>query len=109
MGKSVGDDFREAKVTLPIILAYARADDEARRFWTRVIGAGTQAEGDLQQAIAYVEKTGGIPETRERARALCRSGVHGREQNPLARNPRRADRCGGVLREQGVLNDPPSP
>ena len=67
MGKSVGDDFREAKVTLPIILAYARADDEARRFWTRVIGAGTQREGDLQQAIAYVQETGGIPETRERA------------------------------------------
>jgi octaprenyl-diphosphate synthase len=67
MGKSVGDDFREAKVTLPIILAYARADDEARRFWARVIGAGTQGEGDLQRAIAYVQETGGIRETHRRA------------------------------------------
>ena len=67
MGKSVGDDFREAKVTLPIILAYARADEEARRFWTRTIEAGTQHDGDLQRAIAYVQETGGIPETRRRA------------------------------------------
>jgi octaprenyl-diphosphate synthase len=67
MGKSVGDDFREAKVTLPVILAYARADDEARRFWTRVIAAGTQADGDLQCAIAYVQETGAIRETRRRA------------------------------------------
>src|ERR1700733_5477873 len=37
MGKSVGDDFREAKMTLPIILAHARADEEAKTFWKRVI------------------------------------------------------------------------
>lgn len=67
MGKSVGDDFREAKVTLPIILAYARADEEARRFWIRVIETGAQHEGDLQRAIAYVQETGGLTETRRRA------------------------------------------
>ena len=67
MGKSVGDDFREAKVTLPIILAYARADEEARRFWARAIGAGTQTEGDLQRAISYIQDTGAIRETHRRA------------------------------------------
>ncbi|HKD22874.1 MAG TPA: polyprenyl synthetase family protein [Rhizomicrobium sp.] len=67
MGKSVGDDFREAKVTLPVILALDRADDEARSFWHRVIVSGVQQEGDLKHAIHYVEDTGAIRETRARA------------------------------------------
>jgi octaprenyl-diphosphate synthase len=67
MGKSVGDDFREAKVTLPVILAIARADDEAREFWRRVIEDGNQREGDLKRAIGHVEETGAIEETRTRA------------------------------------------
>src|ERR1700744_5402822 len=44
MGKSVGNDFREAKMTLPIILAHARADGEAKSFWKRVIETGNQSE-----------------------------------------------------------------
>jgi octaprenyl-diphosphate synthase len=67
MGKSVGDDFREAKVTLPLILAYSRADEEARRFWTRTIEAGPQHEVDLKRAIAYTEDTGAIHDTRAMA------------------------------------------
>jgi octaprenyl-diphosphate synthase len=67
MGKSVGDDFREAKVTLPVILAHRHADEEARSFWQRVIEDGTQHEGDLEHAIACVEETGAIDETRARA------------------------------------------
>ena len=67
MGKSVGDDFREAKVTLPVIFAYARADDEGRKFWTRTIESGPQHEVDLARAIAYVEQTGGIADTRAMA------------------------------------------
>jgi len=67
MGKSVGDDFREAKVTLPVILALDRADEEARSFWHRVIVSGLQQDGDLKRAIHYVEETGAIRETRARA------------------------------------------
>jgi octaprenyl-diphosphate synthase len=67
MGKAVGDDFREAKVTLPVILAYARADAKAEGFWKRAI-EGTQAEADLERAITYVEETGAIQETMTRAR-----------------------------------------
>jgi octaprenyl-diphosphate synthase len=68
MGKSVGDDFREAKVTLPVILALARAEPQAKQFWTRVIVDGTQSEADLERAISYVEETGAIRETMARAR-----------------------------------------
>ena len=68
MGKSVGDDFRESKVTLPIILAYARADAITRKFWTRAIETGPQGEADLDRAITLVEETGAISETMARAR-----------------------------------------
>jgi len=67
MGKAVGDDFREAKMTLPVILAYARGDAEARAFWTRVIENGSQSDDDLNHAIALVEQTGAIRETMRRA------------------------------------------
>jgi octaprenyl-diphosphate synthase len=82
MGKSVGDDFREAKVTLPIILAYARADDEARRFWRRVIEGSPQHEGDLDAAIALVEQTGAIGETRARAKAYAANACSALEAFP---------------------------
>ena len=71
MGKSVGDDFREAKMTLPIILSVARADDVQRGFWQRVIETGNQTEADLHHAITLVEQTGSIQETMRRARAYA--------------------------------------
>jgi octaprenyl-diphosphate synthase len=75
MGKAVGDDFREAKVTLPVILAYARADAKACVFWKRVIEGGPQGEADLEQAITYVEGTGAIQETMTRARHYANNAV----------------------------------
>ena len=71
MGKTVGDDFREAKMTLPIILAHARARAEDKPFWQRVIETGHQTESDLDRAITLVEQTGGIQETIRRARAYA--------------------------------------
>ncbi len=68
MGKSVGDDFREAKVTLPVILAFQRAGEAAKRFWLRAIETGPQSESDLDRAITLVEETGAISETMARAR-----------------------------------------
>jgi octaprenyl-diphosphate synthase len=82
MGKSVGDDFREAKVTLPIILAYARADDEAKRFWRRVIEGSPQHEGDLDGAIALVEETGAIRDTRARAKQYVANACRALEVFP---------------------------
>ncbi|HTT84993.1 MAG TPA: polyprenyl synthetase family protein [Rhizomicrobium sp.] len=72
MGKSVGDDFREAKVTLPVILAYSRGDSDARRFWQRTIQLGQQRDGDLQRAISYIEQTGAIDQAREQAQRYAR-------------------------------------
>jgi len=71
MGKSVGDDFRECKVTLPVILAVARADDAALKFWKRTIETGPQAEADLDRAITLVEQTGAIADSMARARTYA--------------------------------------
>jgi octaprenyl-diphosphate synthase len=72
MGKSVGDDFREAKVTLPVILAYNRSDEDSRRFWQRTIQLGQQRDGDLQRAISCIEQTGAIDDARDQAQRYAR-------------------------------------
>jgi octaprenyl-diphosphate synthase len=71
MGKTVGDDFREAKMTLPIILAYARSREADQPFWKRVIETGNQTESDLDRAITLIEQTGSIQETMRRARTYA--------------------------------------
>ena len=52
LGKSVGDDFRDGKITLPIVLAFARGDDEERAFWRRTLEDLEQRPGDLDHATA---------------------------------------------------------
>lgn len=69
IGKNTGDDFRERKLTLPVIKAVARADREEREFWTRTIEKGDQREGDLAHACALLERHGAMAEAREDALA----------------------------------------
>ena len=64
IGKNIGDDFRERKVTLPVIKAYAVGDDEARAFWVRVIEVGEQREGDLERAHWLIEQSGAMAASR---------------------------------------------
>ena len=68
LGKSVGDDFREGKVTLPVILSYRRGSAEERDFWNRTIAAGEVNDGDLEHAIELMKKHKAIEATLERAR-----------------------------------------
>lgn len=71
LGKSVGDDFREGKMTLPVILAYAQAvkqkDTDTIAFWQRVIVTHRQTPDDLEYAIALLKNTGALAESIERA------------------------------------------
>ena len=67
-GKNVGDDFRERKLTLPLIKAVARATAEERAFWQRTIERGRQEEGDLEHALALIARHGTLDETRDEAR-----------------------------------------
>lgn len=66
-GKNIGDDFRERKLTLPVIKAVTLADAEERAFWVRTIEKGKQEEGDLEHALALLNKHGTLAQTREDA------------------------------------------
>ena len=68
LGKSVGDDFREGKVTLPIVLAYRRGDEAERTFWRRTIEELDQKDGDLARALELLTKHNALHDTVERAR-----------------------------------------
>ena len=68
-GKNVGDDFRERKLTLPVIKAVAKADAEERAFWERTIEKGKQGEGDLEHALVLLNKYEALVQTREDALA----------------------------------------
>jgi octaprenyl-diphosphate synthase len=56
LGKTVGDDFREGKLTYPVLVALAGADAGERAFWTRTIEQGEQTAEDLQSALALIKK-----------------------------------------------------
>lgn len=66
-GKNIGDDFRERKLTLPLIKAVAQATPDERAFWTRTIEKGQQVDGDLEFALTLMEKYGTLDATRSDA------------------------------------------
>jgi len=68
LGKTVGDDFRECKVTLPVLLAYRRTKDKDRGFWIRTISEGKQKDGDLARAMELLHGSGALDDTIKRAR-----------------------------------------
>jgi octaprenyl-diphosphate synthase len=74
IGKNVGDDFRERKLTLPLIKAVAKADATERAFWVRVIEKGDQREGDLDQALAIMNRHGALEAARADALAWAAKG-----------------------------------
>jgi octaprenyl-diphosphate synthase len=67
LGKNVGDDFRERKMTLPIIRALAAGDAEERAFWARTVGKGRQGQGDLDRALEILHARGALASTHDTA------------------------------------------
>ena len=67
-GKDKGDDFREGKMTLPVILAYARGSAEERKFWEEAIAGFRTEDEDLAHAVTLINRHGCVEATRERAR-----------------------------------------
>jgi len=68
LGKNVGDDFREGKVTLPVVLSYRRGTSEDREFWKHAIETGASDGSSLDKAVGLMTKIGAIRDTVGRAR-----------------------------------------
>jgi len=68
LGKAVGDDFKEGKITLPVILSFRRGNDEERVFWRRTLENLNQVDGDLEHGIELMNKHNALEDTVERAR-----------------------------------------
>ena len=75
MGKGVGDDFRDGKMTLPVILSYARGNGEDRAFWRSAIAGERIADADLVHATALLHSTDALADTIERARQYGRRAI----------------------------------
>ena len=88
LGKTVGDDFREGKITLPIVLAFNRGDEAERRFWRRTLEDLEQSDDDLDRAIALLHRHQALRDTLDRARhygALARRALDGFADGPEKR------------------------
>lgn len=68
LGKNTGDDFREGKITLPVVLAFRRGSEQERAFWKKVLVDGDIADGDLETATGFMARHGALADTIERAR-----------------------------------------
>jgi octaprenyl-diphosphate synthase len=75
MGKGVGDDFRDGKVTLPVILAYARGDDSERTFWREAMAGDRTGDEDLARAIVLLRESQAIDDTIARARTYGQRAI----------------------------------
>ena len=67
LGKNVGDDFKQGKVTLPVILAYLRSDAEEKKYWKRTFEELDQQENDFEKALKIINKYNCIEDTVKRA------------------------------------------
>ncbi|HEX8572817.1 MAG TPA: polyprenyl synthetase family protein [Allosphingosinicella sp.] len=75
MGKGVGDDFRDGKVTLPVILAYARGSDSERRFWREAMEGSRTSDEDLRRAVGLLGGSGALADTIDRARTYGQRAI----------------------------------
>lgn len=75
LGKTIGDDFREGKLTYPVLIAIANGDAAETEFWSRTIGEGRQDDTDLATALSLISRHGAINRTITRAQAFTETAV----------------------------------
>ena len=85
LGKTVGDDFREGKITLPVLVAYQAGDPADCDFWHRTIETNEQNEADLDHALHLMQRCGAIRATLERAPNLATTAKRRSRCSPTAR------------------------
>ena len=79
LGKSIGDDFRDGKITLPVVLAFERGDSSEKDFWRRCLEESDLRDGDLEQAIALMDKHGALSDSMSQARDYGRQACEALE------------------------------
>jgi octaprenyl-diphosphate synthase len=91
MGKGRGDDFRDGKVTLPVILAHARGDATDRAFWKAAMQGDRISDDDLARATRLIGETSAMADTMARARLYAERAIdalapfpHGRAKSAMA-------------------------
>jgi octaprenyl-diphosphate synthase len=67
LGKNIGDDFREGKITLPVVLSFRRGSESEREFWTRALERGEISDSDLETAVGLMIKHRALEDTIKRA------------------------------------------
>jgi octaprenyl-diphosphate synthase len=85
MGKGVGDDFRDGKMTLPVILAYARGSEADRAFWRDAMSGERVSDDDLAHAVGLLRSSGALADTLERARHYGRRAIDAIANFPVSK------------------------
>jgi octaprenyl-diphosphate synthase len=85
LGKTVGDDFREGKITLPVLAAYAAGDGAERAFWARTIETCEQTDTDLDAALGMMARHGAIRVTLDRAAGFAETAKQALDAFPDSR------------------------
>ena len=86
LGKTIGDDFREGKISLPVILAFRRGDEEERKFWRRTMEDLEQSDTDLEHALDLMTRHNALTDSIDRARhygAIARDALGIFENSPI--------------------------
>ncbi|MEO1014744.1 MAG: polyprenyl synthetase family protein [Pseudomonadota bacterium] len=96
LGKNVGDDFREGKMTAPVVFALEEATPDARAFWMRTIGEGSHTPTDLDTAMRHVHSSGALERTFDEAQSYADKALAALEAAPAG--PLR-DALAGVARQ----------
>jgi octaprenyl-diphosphate synthase len=102
MGKGKGDDFRDGKMTLPVILAYAAGTEEEKQFWRDAIAGFRAEDEDLAEAIAIIARHGTVEATRQRAADYAQKAIDALSIFPR-RNAFGVGRSGAVFGGAAVL------
>jgi octaprenyl-diphosphate synthase len=85
LGKNTGDDFREGKITLPVVLTYRRGTPEERLFWKDALENGANDDKGLEKAKGLMTRYGALSDTIQRARhfgGIARDALAPLDQSP---------------------------
>jgi octaprenyl-diphosphate synthase len=88
LGKPIGGDLREGKVTLPVIYALQSCDASERALIEQVVTERSYTNASLDSVLVVLERRGGIDRARERAAAFAekaRAGIQEFPESPFQR------------------------